>query len=123
MPSAKPRMKFMTVSLSTRMLIMFHISVCWTLTMICGTVCADGCKCGGVRASFSARGFAAHQRGGQRSTAVVAGGAGAPSLRLVGLAHRGRQAQADELSGGAGAIGRARTDQSASAAPHGALWR
>src|SRR5438034_11558539 len=23
-------------------LIMFHISVCWTLTMICGTVCADG---------------------------------------------------------------------------------
>src|SRR5205814_2367863 len=24
-------------------LIMFHISVCWTLTMICGTVCADGC--------------------------------------------------------------------------------
>jgi len=102
---------------------MFHISPRWTLKMFCGTLCADGKRCGGVRPGFSARDSETHPGGGARSSPVVAGGFGAPGLRVARLAGCQRQAQNRELPTGAFALGAPWPDRFATRAAQCALWR
>jgi type I restriction enzyme M protein len=113
----------LTSSPSPSMLIMGHISPRWTLNMFCGILFPDGRQRGGVWSSFYAHGCGAYQRGGARSSRVVAGGSGTQRLRLARLARRQRQAQGDKLPSGAGTPGEPRRDRFAAAAPQGALCR